>query len=836
PAPVATPPPVLVSNKPLTGKERKRLEEALPEKYKAFLEEVDPIITDLERDTLLRLTSDYQRDRFIEEFWKRRSVGPDGLRVEFRSIYELRIEQARELFKNLRCDQARIYIVHGPPDARRKIDCTDVLYPIELWYYERLESLQMSKVLLIFYQPFGGGDYRLWSPMDGRTALFVGGLPGMTSLGRPVDTRSCFEYADLVSAMGQVEAQWGVTGAMKMTEVMKEGPKPRDVEGADEILQMTTDIPPGAAHLTLQRSLRFPEAVGSKMKMELTLIVEREALATKTMGPNSFFDFDVVGEVVKGDRLVDNFRYRFDFPTTSVQGAFIPLKVERDLFPGEYRVRVKVADTNRNAAGLMDEAVRVPDVPDATMSPAEKAAREAGRTAVARLVSQIGSPKGAILFLPIAREFATGLVRFETRTSSADVASAEFFLDNVKTVTKRKPPFDVDLDLGELPRRHVVKVVAYSRDGHELGQDEMVLNEGREAFRVRITSPTKGAKLSGPVRVSADVAIPESKELDGVEFFVNETRAAVLKKPPWEKVVDVPKSKDLGFFRVVAKLTDGTQTEDLRYYNAPKYLTEEHVQAVELYTSVLKKGHPVTGLKKEAFTVFEDGVPQVLDGFEVMTNLPLALGIGIDTSGSMEDSLVDAQKAAVEFLKDVMSPRDRCFLINFDNEPQLDVHFTTDRDRISQALAGMRAQGSTALWDAIVYGLFQFQGIRGRKAYVILTDGEDRSSKFPFEAAVDYAKKSGVALYFIGLKIPGAELGVRSKLSKLSRETGGTAYFVASAEGLSRIYAEINEELRSQYLLSYMPQNKTPGNAWRKIEVRVKPSDLVARTISGYYP
>lgn len=830
------PVPVLVSNKPLTGKERKKLEAGLPEKYRTFLQDVEPIITDLERDTLLRLSSDYQRERFIDEFWRRRSVGPDGLRVEFRGIYELRVAQARELFKNLTCDQARIYIVQGPPDGRRKFECMDVLNPIDLWYYERLEALRMSKVLLIFYQPFGTGDYRLWTPMDGRGALLVGGLPGMTSPSRRVNTSECVEYADLLRAMGQVEAQWGVTGAMKMGADLREGPKPGDVEGADAILQMTTDIPPGAAPLPLQRVLRFPEMVGSKMRMELTLIAERKSLATKTMGPISFFDFDVVGEVVKGDRLVDNFRYRFDFPTTSVAGPFVPLKVERELFPGEYRIRVKVADANRNAAGLMEETVRVPDVPDVTATPEETAAREAGRSVVARLVAEAGSPKGAILLLPIAREFATGLIRFETRTSSPDVASAEFYLDSVRIATKRRPPFAVDLDLGELPRRHLVKVVAHAKDGKVLGEDEMTLNEGREAFRVRILAPDKGAKLSGPVRVAADVAIPETKELSEVEFYVNEKRAAVLKQPPWVKVVDVPKSKDLGFLRVVASLTDGTKTEDLRYYNAPKYLTEERVQAIELYTSVLNKGRPVTGLKKEAFTILEDGVPQALDGFEVVTNLPLSLGIGLDTSGSMEESLVEAQKTAVEFLKDVMTARDRCFLVNFDNEPQLDVRFTTDRDRIAQALAGMRAQGSTALWDAVVYGLFQYQGVRGRKSYVIVTDGEDRCSKFAFEAALDYAKKSGVALYFIGMKIPGTQLEVRSKLSRLSRETGGAAYFIQSAEGLSRIYAEINEELRSQYLLSYLPQNKTPGNAWRKIEVRVSPSNLVARTISGYYP
>jgi len=836
PVPSATPVPVLVSNKPLTSSERKKLESELPERYRRFLEEVDPILTDLERDTLLRLTSDYQRDRFIEEFWKRRSIGPDGLRVEFRDVYELRVTQARELFKNLHCDQARIFIVHGPPDGRRKFECVDVLYPIDLWYYERLDALKMSKVLLLFYQPFGGGDFRLWTPTDGRNAILAGAMPGMAVTPRRVNASTCFDYGDVIRALNQIESQWGITGAMKMGAELKEGQKPVDVEGADAILQMTTDIPPDAVRLPLQRALRFPEMVGSKMRMELTLLLERESLSTKTMGPVDFFDFDVIGEVVKGERLVDNFRYRFDFPTTSVFGPFVPLKFERELFPGEYRIKVKVADANRNAAGLVEETIRVPDVPDVALTPEEKAAREAGRAAVARLVAEAGTPKGSILLLPIAREFATGLIRFETRTSSPDIASAEFFLDNVKISTKRRPPFAVDLDLGELPRRHVVKVVAFAKDGKVLGEDEMTLNEGREAFRVRITAPDKGVKLSGPVRVVADLAVPETKELEGLEFFVNETRAGVLKQPPWEKLVDVPKSKDLGFLRVVASLTDGTKAEDLRYYNAPKYLTEERVQAIELFTSVLAKGRPVTGLAKEAFTILEDGVPQALDGFEVVTNLPLSLGIGIDTSGSMEDSLVDAQKAANEFLGDVMTPRDRCFLVNFDNEPQLVTRFTTDRDRLSQAMAGMRAQGSTALWDAIVYGLFQFQGVRGRKAYVILTDGEDRSSKFPFEAALDYAKKSGVALYFIGLRISGTQLEVRSKLSKLARETGGAAYFVQSAQGLARIYAEINEELRSQYLLSYLPQNKTPGNAWRKIEVKVSPSAYVARTISGYYP
>ncbi len=830
------PPTQLVSNKPLTGKERKKLLADLPEKYRQFLTDVEPIITELERDTLLKLGEDYQREHFIDDFWKRRSLAPDGMRVAFRDVYEMRLQQVKEHFRNANTDQGRIYLVNGPPDGVRKIDCQDVYWPIQLWYYERLESVRLSKIVLLFYQPFGAGDYRLWTPLDGPQAVVAGGLPGALGAGaaRRVDFNRCAEARDVQAALSVISATFGQSGALKLADDIRQGPKP-DVEGADRILQMTTDIQTGAATLPMQRVFRFPEAVGSRIRMELAVLLERESLTKKQIGEETFFDVDVVGEVVSDGRLIDNFRYRFDFPASTVSGPFVPLTIERDLYPGEYRFKVKVSDANRNAAALISEKLKVPDAPDATMSAEEKSAREAARKAVTELVENSG-PKSSLSLLPIAREIATGLIRFETRASSNDISFTEFYLNNTRIVTKRRPPFAADLDLGELPRKHVVKVVGYAKDGKPIAQDEVTLNEGREAFRLRIMQPAKGVMLEGATRIVADVAVPETKRLKQVEFYVNDGRAAVLYQEPFQQVVDVPRSKELGFLRAVATLDDGSTTEDVRYFNAPKYLSEENVKAIELYTSVFAKGRPVTGLTKENFSVLEDNVPQTLDGFEVVTNLPLSLGIGVDTSGSMEESIVEAQKAAVEFLKDVMTKRDRCFLVTFDNEPQLVSRFTTDRDRLGQALAGLRAQGSTALWDALVYGLYQYQGTRGRKAYVILTDGEDRTSHFTFEAALDYAKKTGVAVYFIGLRIGSTQLDVKHKLNRVAKETGGAVYYVDSARNLGKIYAEINEELRSQYLLSFVPQNKSVSNQWRKLEVKMTPSNLSARTISGYYP
>ncbi|MFN7990423.1 MAG: VWA domain-containing protein [Thermoanaerobaculia bacterium] len=834
-APSGAAAPLVLSGKKLSGKEKKQALERLPDRYRQFLADVEPILTEVEEATFLRLASDYQRDKFIEDFWKRRSVDTEGQRVAFREIYELRLQIVKQRFRNVNTDQGRIFLVNGPPDGMRRIDCQDIYNPLELWYYERLESLRMNKVTLLFYQPFGTGDYRLWTPLDGPQAILAGGIAGLTGIspGRAIDVTRCPEWREVNGAVNAATGIFGTMGASKLIEDLRTPEKP-DVEGVDKILLMTTDVDPAAAKLPVQRVLRFPEMVASKIRLELSLMLERETLGTKALGEETFYDLDVVGEVIKSGKLVDNFRYRFDFPASTVKGAFLPLNIERYLYPGEYRLKVKVADSNRNAAALVDEKVVVPESPEQMLTPEEKAARDAAKAAVARLVAQ-PDERGALVLLPIAREFATGVVKFETRSSSDDIAFAEFFLDGRKIVTDRRPPFEADLDLGELPRKRTVRVVGYARDGRVLSEDEVVLNEGREAFRVKITAPEKGANVSGPVRVVADLAVPETKKLQKLELFVNETRAATLFQPPFQQVVDVPKQKEIGFLRVVATLEDGSVTEDVRYINAPKYLSEVEVQAVELYTSVFAKGRPVTGLAKSNFHVFEDGAPQQIDDFEVVTNLPLSIGIGVDTSGSMEETLPEAQKAATDFLKSVMTPRDRCFLVTFDNEPQLVSRFTTDRDRLAQALAGLRAQGSTALWDAVVYGLYQYQGTKGRKAYVILTDGADRASKFTFEAALDYARKTGVAIYFIGLRIGGTQFDVRTKLNKMARETGGTVYYIDSHKGLSGVYKEIDEELRSQYLLTYMPSVRK-GDKWRKIEVKMTPDNLQARTISGYYP
>jgi Ca-activated chloride channel family protein len=208
----------------------------------------------------------------------------------------------------------------------------------------------------------------------------------------------------------------------------------------------------------------------------------------------------------------------------------------------------------------------------------------------------------------------------------------------------------------------------------------------------------------------------------------------------------------------------------------------------------------------------------------------------IDTSASMLESLPDAEQAAISFLDYTIGAKDRAFTVSFDNEPYILSKLTNRKDKLYRSMAGMRAEGSTALYDAVVFGLYQFTGVKGKKALVILTDGKDTASKFDFDTTVDYVRRAGIQVYGIGLKISGTELDVKSKLNKLANVSGGQTFYIDSAKHLDAVYKQINEELRSQYLLTYYSTNPTAKEQWRKVEVKVEPTALTARTISGYSP
>jgi Ca-activated chloride channel family protein len=815
----------------LSKKEMRELTEALPQKYRDFLTITEIIMTEDEREVFLQIKENYQRDKFIDAFWRRRSFDPQGLRTDYRAVYTHRVQLAMSEFGDLHNDRAKMFVINGPPNAVIPIDCPDVYVPIQIWYYERIESLK-SKVYLLFYEPYGMPPYKLWLPIDGRGVLLVG-VGDVTVASRVPDITRCFEWRSVEQALQYSAAVLGGGAFGLQTQSILFRPPTVETEGVDQILSMTTDLHEGASDLPVSKLIHFPEMRSNKLGMDLSLLVPKAELKARALGEESFYNVDIIGEVVKDDRLIDNFKYRFDIPTEEIGGDKIPLTVRRYLYPGTYELVLKISDGNQNAEGRFSETLTVPEQPDAP-PPEIAAARAAGKATVSQ-IKEVGLLPSAISLLPVAKEMVTGLQRFETKTSDG-VRAVDFYLNGSKVMTRTRAPFEADLDLGPLPRRQTVRVVAYGSAGRSVGEDEYIVNEGREVFRVKILTPEKGARVSGPTRVVAAVVTPEGRNLQKLEFYSNESRVATLYQAPYEQTVNLKSTGSLGYVRVVGTLDDGSVAEDLRYVNAPQFVSEVTVDAVELYTTVTEKGRPVNYLQASNFKVFEDGVPQKIEGFEYVKKLPLSVGVLIDTSASMLESLPEAEQAALKFIDFTIGPKDRAFVVSFDNEPYLLSKLTSRKERLIRSLGGLRAEGSTALYDALVYGLYQFTGIKGKKALVLLTDGKDTASKFDYDTMLEYVRKSGLAIYGIGLKISGTDLEVKYKLNKIAQITGGQTFYIDSAKNLEEVYRQINEDLRSQYLLTYYSSNTGSRDQWRKVEVKVEPSKLEARTISGYYP
>ncbi len=824
-SPAAAEAPVSPARK-LTRSDRLQLAKALPEKYREWLSDVEMIMTDTERDVFLQVKDNIERDKFIEEFWRRRSIDKDGVRTNFREVYRARTEYAKENFKNLWSDAAKVYVLNGPPDAIIPIDCSEVFVPIRIWYYERLESLR-SKAYLIFYEPYGvPGDWKLWLPLDGIEKLAVRG----TYDPRVAQTR-CFDARTVQQAIAAENAILGngISGMAEATKMF--APPPVETEGIDRFLGLTTQMDAGAAAIPVEKTFLFPEEKDGKIACDISVLLPRKDLALRDLGDEKFYDIDLIGEIVQNDRILDNFKYRFDIPSDEVAGEKLPLTLRRYLFPGQYELRLKAADSNRKGEGRFAQAFRVPEQPDA---PAALVA-SAGLARNPGVLPTGDFRPSAISILPPVRDILTGLQRFETK-SAEGILAVDFFLDGAKVMTRTKSPFDADLNLGPLPRHHAIKVIAYDRQGRSVGEDELNINEGSESFRVKIIAPRRGSNANGPTTVVADATAPEGHKITKMEFFSNNTKVATLFQPPWQQIVPFRSTGSLGYVRVVGTLDDGLISEDLRYVNAPAYISEINVDAVELYTTVTRGNRPVEGLAETNFKVFEDGKQQQIAHFEHVTNLPLTVGVAIDTSASMIENLPAAEKAAVDFIDSTLGEKDRGFTMSFDDSPYTLCKLTNNRERLGRSFAGLRAEGSTALYDAIVYALYQFQGVRGKKALVLLTDGKDTTSKYEFDTLLDYVKKAGVAVYAIGLNISKAEFEVKAKLNRMAEASGGATFYIDNTRSLQNVYGQINSELRTQYLLTYYSTNPSTDNKWRRIEVKTNPPALLARTISGYYP
>jgi Ca-activated chloride channel family protein len=833
----------------LSRRERKDRIKNLSDKYREFLQDVEPIMQDAELDTFLMLETDPQRDIYITDFWRRRDKLQGTTNHTFRDQYYERLETVKEKFRNVSSDPGRIYLIHGEPAELIESDCR-LLVPIQVWKYLYIPGLGHN-VRFLFFKARNGADFKLWVPMGISRGLDFESMEQLVSqdvIGTDITGTGAVRYvfgpAAPNTTMTNLEFQCKAgdeilkavfQSQQNKTDLMKVFEPPEiNEEDVHKILRSVVLATPNAPKLDADFAMKFPAKQGTRTDTQMTLLVPRSQLTVKDVGGTRQYSLDVVGEVLKDDQLFENYRYRFDYPG-DITDEKLAVVIDRFLRPADYTARIKISDMNSGAEAIVEKPITVPEIFD---TPEQRRQKENAASTLAQLKDDIESDTTRLRIVPLADDLLAGIQHIDTMAYGENIKAVEFYLDGKKVMVKRQPPYTLDLDFGDVPRQHKIRAVALDEKGGMLAGDEIIANTGNEPFRVRIISPRIAVNLHGKTRVEMAVNVPDGKKLDRVELFLNETRLATLFGAPWVQTVDVPKTEGVGYLRAVASLKEEPNqppVEDLVMINSPQFMEEVNVHLIELPTTVMRNGRPVNDLPETAFKVLDEGKPVKVTKFEHVNNLPMSIGMAVDTSASMQPRMDEARKAGSQFFANVLRKGDRAFLVSFDTQPQLIQRWSPKLSDVNAGLAKLRAEEATALYDAVVYSLYNFVGVKGQKALVLITDGKDTASKFSFDQALEYARRAAVPIYAIGIGIRGTEVDVRYKLGRFCSETGGNSYYIENAMELGRIYNDIQNELRSQYILGFYPSdNVKAGSKWREVSVQV--SDGRAKTIRGYYP
>jgi Ca-activated chloride channel family protein len=271
------------------------------------------------------------------------------------------------------------------------------------------------------------------------------------------------------------------------------------------------------------------------------------------------------------------------------------------------------------------------------------------------------------------------------------------------------------------------------------------------------------------------------------------------------------------------------------------FVIRKDVDEVLLHATVVDdKGHIVTSLNKNDFTVFEDGKPQTIISFH-HEDIPVAMGILIDNSGSMREKRMKVNQAALNLVRS-SNPQDEVFVVNFNDEYYLDQDFTNDLLKLKEALEKIDARGGTALYEAVVASADHLKrdAKLERKVLFVVTDGEDNASRESLEQAVkQLQEENSPSVYAIG--ILGDEehpKRARRALEIIAQRTGGLAFFPKTLDEVDEISRQVAHDIRNQYTIGYKPTNPKGTGGFRQIRVEAKAKGhgkMSVRTKSGYY-
>ena len=443
------------------------------------------------------------------------------------------------------------------------------------------------------------------------------------------------------------------------------------------------------------------------------------------------------------------------------------------------------------------------------------------------------------------RELLAGPVEVQTLIIDPLIASVEFLLDGVRVKQARRPPFSARVRLDDPPRPQMLEVRAYRDTGGLAGSDQIVLNRLDSPFGVRIAEiRSAGPDGRSALQVAASVSVPRTAALERVTVYRSDHQVAIFNDldPPANRgearsIPVVARIEDVSaedFVRVTAQLADGRQMEDAELLQGAEHRSEIDVQLVQLQVLVVDRdGNPVGDLKAENFEIRESGAWRPAENLHVSDDVPLVLGVAIDSSESMYLVWRQLHDVLRVFFEGALADDDRAFLVDFDHTVRPLQPLTGSRPLLKARLHRLLAQGGTALNDGVLFSLLQFRNEPGRRALVVVTDGDDLHSRSKRAQVTEYAERMGVPIYFIALgwNDPRSPL-----IKRLSRQTGGRLFRIhpgqsraALTREMEQVFDRINEDLRHQHVLTYYTEH--PPGAGVEPEVRTTRKGLTVKSV-----
>jgi Ca-activated chloride channel homolog len=350
---------------------------------------------------------------------------------------------------------------------------------------------------------------------------------------------------------------------------------------------------------------------------------------------------------------------------------------------------------------------------------------------------------------------------------------------------------------------------------------------------IRVVSPAADSYVSGPTTIAAEIAGQDSAAVERVTIFADGRLVCAIEQPPFSCPWDAGPGVREHVIRVVAALSGGTRSVTSIRTAGVKYADTAEVHAVQVNVLVKDKdGRFVSGLTAKDFRLLEDGAAQTITHV-ADEDTALETVMALDISGSMAGVMGDVKSAAVTFTE-ALRPRDVLTVMGFN-----DNIFTVARremrpDARTKALARLAPWGGTALYDAISRSLSLLEKQPGRKGLVLLSDGDDESSRMALSAVEQELQSSDAVLYAVALGRGTEQRTLRALLQRLSEPTGGRLVMANESAQLSTAFADVVADLSHQYVLSYVPTNSKRDGTWRKLTVEIPGKSYHLRARQGY--